>query len=907
MMKENFENYIECGFTLVACAPKGKKPIESGWQNSKSTTMEDYYRWIQKNPNINIGMLTGKSSGVIGIDADGEEGRKHLEKISKGDLPDTAKFTTPGGGIRLLYKYPNHIELKTKVDRLEGEHSEVCFMSDGKQTLLPPSIHPNGGRYEWINAPWDIEIAEMPKWMIDYMTVKNKKNSYIESNKAISTSKDTTISDRYILNKLANSCTSFRNLCIHQKKEGLCEETWFKVSSMFCNCGLSSTALRFSAMSSKHNERSIRRIEELKDKSYGNISCIDMGCDASDIMTCFGTLVKDDKDQITNSPAMMINNYKLLSPPTKEIYKDITKKFTKIKDYTPDKNGRIYRYTKDGPRIISNFIINPKSEIIKTDGCDSESKLILEGILEGGVKLPEVEISMEEFIKMDWITQRWGIRPTISPGRNMKDYLKDCVQQISKDIDINTIYSHTGWTVQDNKYIYLHSKGGIGSDNINTDIPLELSGYSFPKEVRDKKEAIDLSLETLNLAKHDITIPLLSMTYLAPLVGLIAEGNRTPNFVLWVYGLTGSRKTSASLAFLNHFGNFSSNIPPASFKDTANAIELKAHTLKDSLLLIDDYHPNIDGSDARKLASTAERILRMYGDRVGRSRMRADTTLNKTYKPRGMAIVTGEDLPKGASSTARYIGVEIKREDINLDILSKLQKEHKKLAEAMAIYIDWISKNVELVQSFIDEKFDELKIKYKEETTHGRINDAVIWLSISFELLLTFLYEYMFICDDEIEELRLSNEQVIKNILKNQEALYRNQEVELMFIDALEEMINLGKLCLLPVKKQKDNNQIISNYAGKFIGYYDKEFLYLYDSTMYAEVETFLKGKGQSISVSVNTLLKMLRDKNYIKTEEGQLKPKKLVYDSITKNKERIRLVHLYKKNLNLVNYSSRT
>lgn len=903
MMKENFENYIECGFTLVACAPKGKKPIESGWQNSKSTTMEDYYRWIQKNPNINIGMLTGKSSGVIGIDADGEEGRKHLEKISKGDLPDTAKFTTPGGGIRLLYKYPNHIELKTKVDRLEGEHSEVCFMSDGKQTLLPPSIHPNGGRYEWINAPWDIEIAEMPKWMIDYMTVKNKKNSYIESNKAISTSKDTTISDRYILNKLANSCTSFRNLCIHQKKEGLCEETWFKVSSMFCNCGLSSTALRFSAMSSKHNERSIRRIEELKDKSYGNISCIDMGCDASDIMTCFGTLVKDDKDQITNSPAMMINNYKLLSPPTKEIYKDITKKFTKIKDYTPDKNGRIYRYTKDGPRIISNFIINPKSEIIKTDGCDSESKLILEGILEGGVKLPEVEISMEEFIKMDWITQRLGIRPTISPGRNMKDYLKDCVQQISKDIDINTIYSHTGWTVQDNKYIYLHSKGGIGSDNINTDIPLELSGYSFPKEVRDKKEAIDLSLETLNLAKHDITIPLLSMTYLAPLVGLIAEGNRTPNFVLWVYGLTGSRKTSASLAFLNHFGNFSSNIPPASFKDTANAIELKAHTLKDSLLLIDDYHPNIDGSDARKLASTAERILRMYGDRVGRSRMRADTTLNKTYKPRGMAIVTGEDLPKGASSTARYIGVEIKREDINLDILSKLQKEHKKLAEAMAIYIDWISKNVELVQSFIDEKFDELKIKYKEETTHGRINDAVIWLSISFELLLTFLYEYMFICDDEIEELRLSNEQVIKNILKNQEALYRNQEVELMFIDALEEMINLGKLCLLPVKKQKDNNQIISNYAGKFIGYYDKEFLYLYDSTMYAEVETFLKGKGQSISVSVNTLLKMLRDKNYIKTEEGQLKPKKLVYDSITKNKERIRLVHLYKKNLNLVNY----
>ena len=29
----------------------------------------------------------------------------------------------------------------------------------------------------------------------------------------------------------------------------------------------------------------------------------------------------------------------------------------------------------------------------------------------------------------------------------------------------------------------------------------------------------------------------------------------------------------------------------------------------------------------------------------------------------------------------------------------------------MAIYIDWISKNIERVQSFIDEKFDELKVK----------------------------------------------------------------------------------------------------------------------------------------------------------------------------------------------------
>ncbi|MEG2727434.1 MAG: bifunctional DNA primase/polymerase, partial [Bacilli bacterium] len=135
MIRENIENYIMLGYALIPCIPKGKRPIEQGWQNSKPTTKEDYDRWDKKYPNMNIGMLTGKASSIIAIDVDGESGMKHLDKISNEDLPKTAKYITPGGGIRLLYKYPNDIELKTKVDRLEGEHSEVCFMSDGKQTL----------------------------------------------------------------------------------------------------------------------------------------------------------------------------------------------------------------------------------------------------------------------------------------------------------------------------------------------------------------------------------------------------------------------------------------------------------------------------------------------------------------------------------------------------------------------------------------------------------------------------------------------------------------------------------------------------------------------------------------------------------------------------------------------------
>lgn len=58
----------------------------------------------------------------------------------------------------------------------------------------------------------------------------------------------------------------------------------------------------------------------------------------------------------------------------------------------------------------------------------------------------------------------------------------------------------------------------------------------------------------------------------------------------------------------------------------------------------------------QKMESTAERILRMWGDRIGRRRLNSKIELQKTYYPRGMVLVTGEDLPSGQSSNARLVG-----------------------------------------------------------------------------------------------------------------------------------------------------------------------------------------------------------------------------------------------------------
>ena len=99
---------------------------------------------------------------------------------------------------------------------------------------------------------------------------------------------------------------------------------------------------------------------------------------------------------------------------------------------------------------------------------------------------------------------------------------------------------------------------------------------------------------------------------------------------------------------LSHFGRFSRNNFPCSFRDTLNSLEKKAFILKDNINVIDDYNPEVLGS--RKL-DIAEKLFGMYGDRAGRDRMSQDgKTLKKPYIARGLCIVTGESFPNVAQS-----------------------------------------------------------------------------------------------------------------------------------------------------------------------------------------------------------------------------------------------------------------
>ncbi|MGH3147484.1 MAG: CHC2 zinc finger domain-containing protein, partial [Rubrobacter sp.] len=111
------------------------------------------------------------------------------------------------------------------------------------------------------------------------------------------------------------------------------------------------------------------------------------------------------------------------------------------------------------------------------------------------------------------------------------------------------------------------------------------------------------------------------------------------------------------------------------FESTSNALERSLFLLKDTLAVVDDWRPAVSRGDASEMDRKAQRLLRAVGNRQGRGRMTSDTTLRRSYSPRGLVIATAEALPEGPafeSAAARSLSVNLSRSDIDLGCLSEL-------------------------------------------------------------------------------------------------------------------------------------------------------------------------------------------------------------------------------------------
>jgi P4 family phage/plasmid primase-like protien len=139
----------KCTCRDPACSRPAKHPRVSGGVKAASNDLAQVRAWWKIWPTANIGIATGKGSGVIVLDLDPRNGGKEtMAKCRKelGPLPLTAKVHTGGGGFHWLFKAPAKPIKSDTAGKNLGSGLDV--LAEGRIAIAPPSVHKTGKRYQ---------------------------------------------------------------------------------------------------------------------------------------------------------------------------------------------------------------------------------------------------------------------------------------------------------------------------------------------------------------------------------------------------------------------------------------------------------------------------------------------------------------------------------------------------------------------------------------------------------------------------------------------------------------------------------------------------------------------------------------------------------------------------------------
>lgn len=139
--------YVDSGWSVLPVKPEEKRPFMTNWLQYTKTraTKEMVESWFTNLSGAGVGAVTGKVSNMVVLDVE-SSCPYPLEDLLK-RYPTQMYSRTGSGGYHLFYQYPTTVShVSNRVRIFEG----ADLRADGGFIVLPPTVHPNGNRYEWV-------------------------------------------------------------------------------------------------------------------------------------------------------------------------------------------------------------------------------------------------------------------------------------------------------------------------------------------------------------------------------------------------------------------------------------------------------------------------------------------------------------------------------------------------------------------------------------------------------------------------------------------------------------------------------------------------------------------------------------------------------------------------------------
>lgn len=510
----------------------------------------------------------------------------------------------------------------------------------------------------------------------------------------------------------------------------------------------------------------------------------------------------------------------------------------------------------------------------------------------GGKLLPRVEVPAASFGTMNWVSDGWGLAARITAGQGAKDHAREAVKLLSADAVTRRMYAHTGWreiTGEAGERAYLHAGGAVGAEGVEVELEPGLERYALPLDVpegEDLARAVEVSLGFMELASIRVTAPLLSAAYLAPLSEMIV-----PDFALWLWGGTGSFKSTLAALLLSHFGDFTETSLPLSFESTANALERSLFLLKDTLAVVDDWRPAVSRGDASAMDTKAQRLLRAVGNRQGRGQMTSDITLRRSYSPRGIVLATAEALPEGPAfeSAARSLSVNLARADVGLQRLSGMQSQKAGLAKAMAGYVAWVGARYKNLARELPGRREATRDRLRSRLAgcHPRTPDAAAALAVGFGTLLSYAVGTGALDEARARRLLGQAEGGIVEAAKAHVEATSGGDPATRFVEVLRSLFAAGRAHVRDKKTgehppgheelgwedetdEKTGSMYRPKRSAEFVGWADGEHVYLDREAAYAAVAWFAQRGGIPFGVKPRAVWGALKQAGINLADDGR-------------------------------------
>jgi hypothetical protein len=164
-------SYFDRGWSVIP-VKQGMKQAAVKWQKYQGVlpSQKQIFKWWQQFRHANVAVITGRVSGLVVVDLDGDTAAARQWFTDRGiDLPPPHVRTPRGEHI--YFRHPG-VDVSSKVDWVLESEFASDIRGDGGYVVAPPSVHPSGTMYRQVNPFEDLE--HMPPALLGMLSKNHR-------------------------------------------------------------------------------------------------------------------------------------------------------------------------------------------------------------------------------------------------------------------------------------------------------------------------------------------------------------------------------------------------------------------------------------------------------------------------------------------------------------------------------------------------------------------------------------------------------------------------------------------------------------------------------------------------------------------------------------------------------------